>query len=97
MQGTMRAVTATGNEFALQNGTLKQFENGTKIGAFRVYFTGLTAGATARFLGDDATYVGTIKANGEVEISEVFDLQGRKVAQPKTGLYIVNGKKVVIK
>ena len=97
MQGTMRAVTATGNEFALQNGTLKQFENGTKIGAFRVYFTGLIAGATARFLGDDATYVGTIKANGEVEISEVFDLQGRKVAQPKTGLYIVNGKKVVIK
>ena len=27
----------------------------------------------------------------------IFDLQGRKVAQPVTGLYIVNGKKVVIK
>ena len=27
----------------------------------------------------------------------VFDLQGRKVAQPVKGLYIVNGKKVVIK
>ena len=27
----------------------------------------------------------------------VFDLQGRKVAQPAKGLYIVNGKKVVIK
>ena len=27
----------------------------------------------------------------------VFDLQGRKVAQPTKGLYIVNGKKVVIK
>lgn len=26
-----------------------------------------------------------------------FDLQGRKVAQPKKGLYIVNGKKVIIK
>ena len=26
-----------------------------------------------------------------------FDLQGRRVAQPKHGLYIVNGKKVVIK
>ena len=29
--------------------------------------------------------------------NEYFDLQGRKVAQPTKGLYIVNGKKVVIK
>ena len=28
---------------------------------------------------------------------EFFDLQGRKVAQPTKGLYIVNGKKVIIK
>ena len=27
----------------------------------------------------------------------VFDLQGRRVAQPAKGLYIVNGKKVVLK
>ena len=27
----------------------------------------------------------------------IFDLQGRKVAQPAKGLYIVNGKKVIIK
>ena len=27
----------------------------------------------------------------------VYDLQGRRVAQPKAGLYIVNGKKVVVK
>ena len=29
--------------------------------------------------------------------SNVFDLQGRRVAQPQKGLYIVNGKKFVIK
>jgi hypothetical protein len=29
--------------------------------------------------------------------NDIFDLQGRKVAQPTKGLYIVNGKKVVIK
>ena len=28
---------------------------------------------------------------------EYYDLQGRRVAQPKKGLYIVNGKKVIIK
>ena len=29
--------------------------------------------------------------------NEYFDLQGRKVAQPTHGLYIVNGRKVVIR
>ena len=28
---------------------------------------------------------------------EYYDLQGRKVAQPTKGLYIVNGKKVIVK
>ena len=42
--------------------------------------------------GIDATLVNSEKVN-----SVVYDLQGRKVAQPTKGLYIVNGKKVVIK
>ena len=35
--------------------------------------------------------------SGKLKVENVFDLQGRKVAQPTKGLYIVNGKKVVIK
>lgn len=34
---------------------------------------------------------------GEIRTNVVYDLQGRRVAQPAKGLYIVNGKKVVIK
>ncbi len=34
---------------------------------------------------------------GEIRTNVVYDLQGRRVAQPARGLYIVNGKKVVIK
>ena len=41
------------------------------------------------------TGISTVKNNEDVK--NVFDLQGRKVAQPVKGLYIVNGKKVVIK
>ena len=37
--------------------------------------------------------VNTVKADNNV----VYDLQGRHVAQPAKGLYIVNGKKVVLK
>ena len=29
--------------------------------------------------------------------NEVYDLSGRRVVQPTKGLYIVNGKKVIIK
>ena len=35
--------------------------------------------------------------NGQLTIDNVYDLQGRRVAQPTKGLYIVNGRKVIIK
>lgn len=41
-----------------------------------------------------ATGITTIKADG---ITTVYDLQGRRVAEPGKGLYIVNGQKVVLK
>lgn len=46
--------------------------------------------------GDDATGINNVNVNENVNGS-VFDLQGRKVSTPGKGLYIVNGKKVVIK
>ena len=39
----------------------------------------------------------TLNDKGEITNHSCFDLQGRRVAQPTRGLYIVNGKKVVIK
>ena len=48
------------------------------------------------FGGDDTTGIETID-NSQFTIDNVYDLQGRRVAQPTKGLYIVNGKKVIIK
>lgn len=39
----------------------------------------------------------TLNDKGQMTNHHVYDLQGRKVATPKKGLYIVNGSKVVIK
>ena len=48
--------------------------------------------------GDDETTAIRGIENGEMKVkNSFFDLQGRRVAQPTKGLYIVNGKKVVIK
>lgn len=45
---------------------------------------------------DSTTGISNVNVNENVNGS-VFDLQGRKVSTPGKGLYIVNGKKVVIK
>lgn len=61
----------------------------------------LPKSASARYfsLDDETTGINSMD-NGQFSIDNeaVYDLQGRKVAQPtKGGLYIVNGKKVVLK
>ena len=45
----------------------------------------------------ETTGISEMKTMRNAENEIFFDLQGRKVAQPAKGLYIVNGKKVVIK
>lgn len=47
--------------------------------------------------GIDGNITGIDVVKNEVVKGQLFDLQGRKVANPTKGLYIVNGKKVVIK
>ena len=47
--------------------------------------------------GGEATGINTLNVENGTLNGKVFDLQGRQVAQPAKGLYIVNGKKVVIK
>ena len=77
-------------------GFYKLSETGT-IGAHKAYLT--YSGATAReyFLFDETTGVNTLNVERKTMNGDYYDMQGRKVAQPAKGLYIVNGKKVVIK
>lgn len=81
-----------------------------EVGFFPFNATGAAAGivvlnvdssnAGARGLGitfdDETTAIHNVKDNMDVN-KNVYDLQGRSVAKPTKGLYIVNGKKVVIK
>jgi len=41
--------------------------------------------------------VGIMTVNAEKQNGQYFDLQGRRVANPAKGLYIINGKKAVVK
>lgn len=72
---------------------------GGSLGAGRVYLPAPDAEGR-EFIGfdfdDETTGIKAI-GNGESTIDGYYDLSGRKVAQPSKGLYIVNGRKVVIK
>ena len=58
----------------------------------------VTSQASGFTLGDhETTGVNDVRSNTEDVRCEYFNLAGQRVAQPTKGLYIVNGRKVVIK
>ena len=68
------------------------------IAANKAYLT-IAAGARG-FIGfgeSETTSIIDVRSKTEDIRREFFDLSGRKVIQPKKGLYIVNGEKVIIK
>ncbi len=106
--GAALATDNANHYFAMKKGeatlTFAPFEpNGFEFPASKAYLkvSKSNFGSGARELSvsfdDDVTGVNEVRSQKTAENSEFFDLQGRKVAQPTKGLYIVNGKKVVIK
>ena len=100
---------AAGNKLGYAK-TDRTIANGKALGAFRAYFN-IPANANAPAInsyelnfGEDSDEnttgiieVNTNNTNLTNKAEGVFDLQGRKVANPSKGLYIVNGRKVIIK
>ncbi len=70
--------------------------SGTTLNGFKAF---MDAPAGVKGFAFSFDTVDEIKSvlNGEHGQDEVFDLSGRRVAQPTRGIYIVNGKKVLIK
>ena len=70
---------------------------GTQVAKGKAYLpaTGAAARLVMKFGDEEATGISSAKVSQSTE--QVYDLQGRHVAQPTKGLYIVNGKKMVIK
>ena len=73
---------------------------GGSLGAGRVYLPAPANGARA-FLAfsfdEEATGVAGIEKMRNVENETFYNLAGQRVAQPTKGLYIVNGKKYIVK
>lgn len=89
--------------FGLSGGSFKKINSGT-IPAHKAYLPVLTSalsggsGARLDIVFEDESTTGIKFIRHEVLNSEeYYNLAGQRVAQPKKGLYIMNGKKVIIK
>ena len=96
---------AAGNKLGYAK-TDRTIANGKALGAFRAYFIipenngSQNAREFELNFGDEEIITGIIEVNTNLtnntnKAEGIFDLQGRKVANPNKGIYIVNGKKVV--
>lgn len=70
---------------------------GNTVGANKAYLQIPTANAAREYFWFDDEATGINAAKVSQPTGEIFDLQGRRVAQPTKGLYIVNGKKYFAK
>lgn len=102
LTGTMTSITNPGNAYVLNykaatGAGFYKLSSGGTIGANKAYLVS-GAGAPEFFSFDgNTTSINEVRGKMEDVSSEYYDLQGRRVSQPTKGLYIVNGKKVVIK
>ena len=100
-QGTYAPIAAPNMEGkwgVTDEGRIAQGSAAASIDGFRAYFE-LPATTSAPMLsidGGPATPIDALRLIG-MENGVYYDLSGRRVAQPSKGLYIINGKKVILK
>ena len=106
--GTFSPVTLTkaanSNAYVVSGNNLYNVDSNVSVKAYRGYFTvdpkgGSSVKGFVLNFDNDTDGIGSIEnetvINGENE--KFYDLSGRRIQKPTKGLYIVNGKKVLVK
>lgn len=98
MIGTLAPATLAEGALFINSDKVYRSIGSSTIKAMSAYFEVPSAGARSFTFSVDgeATGIISIEKDGSINVEEtVYDLQGRKVTNPKHGLYIINGKKVM--
>ena len=93
-------MTSVAEAYILKDGVFQPCSGGT-LAAGKAYLDASGTDVKARsftlmFDDEEATGINAVESR-QMTIGNVYNLAGQRVAQPTKGLYIVNGKKVVIK
>ena len=99
--GTVTGCTAPANSFVLMDGTsgvgFYKATNAFNVGAHTAYIRADVAGArTFIAIEGEATGIEGIAAEKNFN-GEIYNLQGQRVVKAQKGLYIIDGKKVMVK
>ena len=80
---------------------LYKVDSNVTVAAGKAYLSNTGTEVSARFLSldfdEESTGISATLMNNETMSHEVYNLAGQRVAQPQKGLYIMNGRKVVLK
>ena len=97
--GTL-AEKGSNDYYVLSGDTFKKF-TGNAFTANKAYFEVASGVVQARafsiVFGDESTGISQIETETKSMDGSVYNLSGQRVSQPVKGLYIVNGKKVLVK
>ncbi len=104
MMGTYTATTAPQGSYVIGSDNMihKVTGDAVNVGQYKGYITldGIDPAAPGLdfipFFDSELSGINTVQAS-ESKVNGYFNLNGQRVAQPTKGLYIVNGKKVVLK
>jgi len=100
-QGTYAPITAgnlpAGSYVLTPQAKIAKAGSGASLKAFRAYFTTTGEARMTINFDDNTTAIGAITTDGELEVGTLYNLKGQKVKGNQKGLYIINGKKVVVK
>ena len=104
LSGQVNTVVASGitNPYTLQNNPVTGIGfypyNGTNLNGFKAYMTTGTTSVRGFLFEEDGTTTGIDTLETETPgMQVIYDLSGRRVNKAQKGLYIVNGKKVILK
>ena len=88
----------------MDNGTVGFYHSGYEsksgyytLGANRAYLSTTSSARGFAISWDDASSVQDLKNSEDVKNAVVYDLQGRRIENPQHGMYIKNGRVIVVK
>ena len=90
--------SANSNAWVVSKNQLWNVDSNVTVGAYRAYFTVTGTSVKALVFGDEETGINNLNVDDDLNKNEViYNLAGQRVQKAVKGLYIKNGRKVVVK
>lgn len=96
--GVFGPLTVAAGDYFIGNDAIWKSEGSTSIKAFRAYIYAQEASSVKMYIGGIETAISEINADAAAEEQgAIFNLAGQRVNKAQKGIYVINGKKVLVK